>query len=147
MAWLGPVMLGGMIVGQTADAVIDSTKGVADECDHLQQAEVHYQDLQKQMGVILGKGGQQLKNYQNYLQTLTSMRKHMNQSTKLLKDKADAKKRAIETGIISFVVGLVVLLLFKYAGVFSFLGDMLGRLIRLVFGIGQKKNPPDKNSV
>jgi hypothetical protein len=119
MALLGMLMMGSMVLGGTAGAVIDSTKGVSDACDQWTQAQSDFNDL-KSKWAKLNQGDaqiiQELKSVAAKMNTQTSA---LTKCTKMYHDMAKKRQFVFDAGIAAFIISIVIMLILKRSNFYS----------------------------
>ena len=110
---MGPLMLGGMVVGGVASSIVDATKGVNDSCNELQDARNKLkteQDHWKEVIANLSTSTDDLTLIQQNMVTATSELKLATANYhRIFKN----KQQAIDAGIVTFLLGILLMLIIK----------------------------------
>jgi hypothetical protein len=119
MELIGQIMMGGMILGGTAGAIVNSTKGVNDACDQWNQAQSEFNNL-KSKWEQLNKGDAQilqaLKDAAAKMNTQTSA---LTKCTKMYHDMAKKRQFVLDAGIAAFIISVVIMLILKRSNFYS----------------------------
>jgi len=113
MEALGPLMLGGMVLGGVGTAIVDATKGVGDSCSALQAARDKLKKEQNAWNKAMGEvtvDSAALKLSQQQMVTLTS---ELKLATGNYHRIFTNKQHAIDAGIVIFLLGIVIMLVMK----------------------------------
>ncbi len=111
--FLGPIMLGGMVLGGVGSSIVDATKGVGDACSALQDARDKLKKEQDAWNKIIGDvnvDSAALKTSQQNMVTITSELKLATANYhRIFKN----KQQIIDAGIVVFILGIILILIMK----------------------------------
>ena len=110
---MGPLMLGGMVVGGVASSIVDATKGVNDSCNELQDARNKLKKEQDAWKEIIGAQtvitADLTKCQQNMVTATSELKLATANYHRIFKN----KQQIIDAGIVTFLLGILLMLIIK----------------------------------
>lgn len=125
MAVMGIAMLVGMAVGGTANSVLQSTKGISDACDSLKSAEDQLEKSKEEWNKLNGQQDINIEQLKAFNRSMATGRDALKRSTIVYHNANTKKQRAINIGIVSLIIIVLVLIFIKKVVLFGFLKNLI----------------------